>query len=58
MGGRGALQNAPESWEGRVSQDSKGGILDEMPDSRKRYLIEPTFTRKTGHQMRKRGAIP
>jgi hypothetical protein len=27
--------------------------LDEMPDSKERELIEPTSSRKTGHQMRK-----
>jgi hypothetical protein len=31
----------------RGSQDSKGGTLDEMPDSRERELIEPTSSRKT-----------
>jgi hypothetical protein len=40
------------------SQDSKEGTLDEMPDSRERELVEPTSSRKTGHQMRERGAIP
>jgi hypothetical protein len=54
----GALQNAPESWKVRVSQDSKGGILDEMPDSRKRELIEPTSSRKIGHQVRDGVSIP
>ena len=52
------LQNVPETWEVRDSQDSKGGTLDEMPNSRERELIEPTSSRKTGHQMRERGAIP
>ena len=42
-------QNAPETWEFRDSWDSKGGTLDEMPDSRERELTEPTFSRKTGH---------
>jgi hypothetical protein len=42
------LQNAPETWEVRDSQESKGGTLDEMPDSRERKLIEPTSSRKTG----------
>jgi len=28
---RGTLQNVPETWEVRDSQDSKGGTLDEMP---------------------------
>ena len=27
-------------------------MLDEMPDSRERELIEPTSSRKTGHQGR------
>ena len=39
-------------------QDSKGGNLDEMPDSRERELVEPTFSRKAGHQMRDGVAIP
>ena len=30
----------------RDSQDSKGGILDEMPDSREQELREPTSNRK------------
>jgi hypothetical protein len=29
-----------------------------MPDSRERELIEPTSSRKIGHSMRKRVAIP
>ena len=53
----GTLQNAPETWEVRDSQDSKGGTLDEVPDSRERELIEPTFSRKTGHQVRDGVAI-
>ena len=48
----------PETWEVRDSQDSKGGTLDEMPDSRERELIEPTSSRKTGHQVRDGVAIP
>ena len=55
---RGTLQNAPETWEVRDSQESKGGTLDEMPDSRERELIEPTSSRKTGHQVRDGVAIP
>jgi hypothetical protein len=31
----------------RDSQESKGGTLDEMPDSRERELIESTSSRKT-----------
>lgn len=49
------LQNAPETSEVRDSQDSKGGTLNEMPDSRERKLIEPTSSRKSGHQMREEG---
>ena len=38
---------------------SKGHfILDEMLDSRERELIELTSSRKTGHQVRDRVAIP
>jgi hypothetical protein len=36
----------------RDSQESKGRTLDEMSNSRKRELIEPTSSRKTGHQVR------
>jgi hypothetical protein len=54
----GTLQNAPETWEGRDSQDSKGGTLDEMPDSRERELIERTSSKNTGHQVRDGVAIP
>ena len=48
----GTLQNVPKTWEVRDSQDSKGGTLDAILDSRKRELIEPTSSRKTGHQVR------
>ena len=52
------LQNAPEAWKVRDSQDSKGGTLDEMPKAVERELIEPTSSRKTGHQVRDGVAIP
>jgi hypothetical protein len=55
---RGTLQNAPETWEVSDSQDSKGGTLDEMLDSREREPTEPTSSRKTGHQVRDGIAIP
>jgi hypothetical protein len=32
--------------------------FDEMPNSRESELIEPTFSRKTGHQVRDEVAIP
>jgi hypothetical protein len=52
------VQNAPEIWEVRDSQDLKRGTLDEMPDSRQRELIEPISSRKIGHQMKDGVAIP
>ena len=55
---RGTLQNPPETFEGRDSQDSKGGTLDERPDTRKREFIEPTSSWKTGHQMGEGISIP
>ena len=41
-------QNASETWEVRDSQDSKGGTLDEKPDSRMKKLIKPTFRGRQG----------
>jgi hypothetical protein len=52
------LQNAPEIWEVRVSQNSKGGTLEEMPNSKALELVKPSFSRKTGHQVRDGVAIP
>jgi hypothetical protein len=51
-------QSARETWEVRDFQDSQGGTFDEMPNSRERELIEPTFSRKTRHQVRDGVAIP
>ena len=51
MGG-GTLQKAAETWEVRDSQDSKGGTLDEIPNSRGKKFIESISSRKTGHKMR------
>jgi hypothetical protein len=42
----------------RGSQDSQGGTFDEMFNSREREFIEPTSSRKTGHQVRDGVAIP
>jgi hypothetical protein len=39
----------PETWVVRDSQDSKGGIVDEMSDCEERELVEPTYSGKTGH---------
>jgi hypothetical protein len=43
--------NIPKTWEWRDSQDSKGGILDEMHYSWERELIDSTSRRNTGHQV-------
>jgi hypothetical protein len=40
------LQNVSETWELRDSEDSKGGTLDVIPDSREREIIELTSSRK------------
>jgi hypothetical protein len=53
----GTLQNTLETWEVRDSQESKGGILDKMSDSRDREIIEPTSSRRTGHQTREGGHL-
>ena len=45
----GTLQNVPETWKVRDSQDSKEGTLDEMPYSGERELVESTSSGKTGH---------
>jgi hypothetical protein len=58
VGGWGTLQDVPETWEVRDSEDSKGGTLDEMPCSGEREFIKPTSSRKTGHQVRDGVAIP
>ena len=58
VGGGGTLQNVPETWEVRDSQNSKGGTLDEMPYSGERELVESTSSRKTGHQVREGVVIP
>jgi hypothetical protein len=49
-------KNAPETWEVRDSQDSKGGTIDETPNSKEREHIEPIYSRKT-YQMRDGFAI-
>jgi hypothetical protein len=55
---RGTPQNVSETWELRDSQDSKGGAIDEMSDSRERELTELTSSRKTEHYVRDGVAIP
>jgi hypothetical protein len=57
VGGGGTLQNVPETWEVRDSQDSKAGTLDEKLYSWERELVEPTSNRKTVHQVRDGVAI-
>jgi hypothetical protein len=39
----------------RDSQDSKGGTLDEMPNSEEREPIESISSRKSGHQVEEWG---
>jgi hypothetical protein len=58
IGGWGTFLNAPETWKVRDSQDLRGGILDKMFYIGERELVEPTSSRKTGHQMRDEVAIP
>jgi hypothetical protein len=45
IGGWGSFQNAPETWEFRDSQESKGVTLNEMSDSREMELLEPTSSK-------------
>ena len=52
------LQNVPETWKLRDFQESKGGTLDEIPESREMELVEPTSSRRTGHQVREVVTIP
>lgn len=42
----------------RDTQASKRGTLDEIHYSGERELVGPISRRKTGHQMKERGAIP
>ena len=42
----------------RDSNNSKGGILDEMPYSGEKELVEHISCRKTGHQVRHEVVIP
>ena len=42
----------------RGCQDSKGGTLDELPNSGERELVESTSSRKTGHQVEGWGCHP
>jgi hypothetical protein len=58
IGGWEDPQNTPDTWEVRDSQDSKGGTFDEITYSRKREIIEPTSSRKIGHQVRDGAATP
>ena len=51
------IRGCRETWEVRDSQDSSGGTLDEMPDSREWEITEPTSCRRIVHQMRDRVAI-
>jgi hypothetical protein len=52
---RRTLQNAPETWKVRESQDPKGRTLDEIPYSMERELVESTSSRITGNQVEGQG---
>jgi hypothetical protein len=58
VGREAILKNVPETWEVRDFQDSKGETLDEMPNNGKRELVEPTSSRKSGHQVERWGCYP
>lgn len=58
VGGGGSPQNVPETREVRNNQNSNRGTLEEMPYSGKRELIEPTSSRKAGHQVEGWGCHP
>ena len=45
-GNWGKKDTIESTWEVKDSQDSKGGTLDEMPNSADRDLIESTSSRK------------
>jgi len=45
----GTLKKVSETFQVRNTQDSKGGILSEMPNNFK--LVDSTSSRKTGHQV-------
>jgi hypothetical protein len=47
----GILQNVLETREVRDSQYSKRRTLDEITNSGEREFVEPTSSRKTGHQV-------
>jgi hypothetical protein len=48
----------PRDLGGKDYQNKKGGTLDKIPYSVEREVVEPTFSRKTGHQVRDGVAIP
>jgi hypothetical protein len=52
------LQLVPMIWEVRDFQDLMGGTSDEMPYSGERELVEPTFSRKIGYQVRNGITLP
>ena len=57
-GWEGGVQYVPDTQVVRESQDSKRGTLDKIPYSGERELVEPTSSRKTGHQVSDGVAIP
>ena len=49
---------APETWEVRNAHESKRGTLNQLPNSEKKELVEPTSSRKTRHQVEEWGSNP
>jgi hypothetical protein len=61
LGGRrwgGTLYNVPETWDVIDSQDSKGGTVDETPNSGEKDISESTSSRKIDHQVERWGCHP
>ena len=49
------LQNVPEAWKVKDTQDSDGGTLDEILNSGEKELVDSTSSRMTGHQVEEWG---
>jgi hypothetical protein len=52
VGGWGTLQNVPETWDVRESQDSKRGTKNGMPYIGEKESHRATSSKKTGHQVK------
>ena len=54
-GGRRTLQKVPDTWDMRVSQNSKKVTLFEMPNHEERELEEAISSGQTGPQLEGQG---